>query len=56
MKRTLRPSIKIALEIITTILSLFLITVNDFSATALPTIVLALAIVLLNLKVLEELG
>lgn len=56
MKRTLRPSIQLTLEVITAVLSIFLISINDFSIGALPIILLAVAIVGFNLRVLEVYG
>lgn len=54
MNRTLRPSIQILLEVITGILSILLISINDFSIGALPVILLAVGVVAFNLTVLER--
>lgn len=56
MNRTLRPSIQILLEVITGILSILLISINDFSIGALPVILLAVGVVAFNLTVLERYG
>lgn len=56
MNRTLRPSIQILLEVITGILSILLISINDFSIGALPIILLAVGVVAVNLTVLERYG
>ena len=56
MNRTLRPSIQILLEVITGILSILLISINDFSIGALPIILLAVGVVAFNLTVLERFG
>ena len=56
MNRTLRPSIQILLEVITGILSILLISINDFSIGALPVILLAVGVVAFNLTELERLG
>ena len=56
MNRTLRPSIQILLEVITGILSILLISINDFSIGALPAILLAVGVVAFNLSVLERFG
>lgn len=56
MNRTLRPSIQILLEVITGILSILLISINDFSIGALPVILLAIGVVAFNLTVLERFG
>jgi len=56
MNRTLRPSIQILLEVITGILSILLISINDFSIGALPVILLAVSVVAFNLTVLERFG
>ncbi len=56
MNRTLRPSIQILLEVITGILSILLISINDFSIGALPVILLAVGVVAFNLTVLERFG
>lgn len=56
MNRTLRPSIQTLLEVITGILSILLISVNDFSIGALPIILLAVGVVAVNLTVLERYG
>lgn len=56
MNRTLRPSIQILLEVITGILSILLISINDFSIGALPVILLAVGVVAFNLSVLERFG
>ncbi len=56
MNRTLRPSIQTLLEVITGILSILLISVNDFSIGALPVILLAVGVVAFNLSVLERFG
>jgi hypothetical protein len=56
MNRTLRPSIQTLLEVITGILSILLISVNDFSIGALPVILLAVGVVAFNLTVLERFG
>lgn len=56
MNRTLRPSIQILLEVITGILSVLLISINDFSIGALPVILLAVGVVAFNLTMLERFG
>ena len=56
MNRTLRPSIQTLLEVITGILSILLISINDFSIGALPIILLAVGVVAFNLTVLERFG
>lgn len=56
MNRTLRPSIQILLEVITGILSILLISINDFSISALPVILLAVGVVAFNLTILERFG
>lgn len=56
MNRTLRPSIQTLLEVITGILSILLISINDFSIGALPAILLAVGVVAFNLTVLERFG
>lgn len=56
MNRTLRPSIQILLEVITGILSVLLISINDFSIGALPVILFAVGVVAFNLTVLERFG
>lgn len=56
MNRTLRPSIQILLEVITGILSILLISINDFSIGALPVILLAVGVIAVNLTVLERYG
>ena len=56
MNRTLRPSIQILLEVITGILSILLISINDFSIGALPVILLAVGVIAFNLTVLERFG
>lgn len=56
MNRTLRPSIQILLEAITGILTILLISINDFSIGALPIILLAVGVVAFNLSVLERYG
>jgi hypothetical protein len=56
MNRTLRPSIQTLLEVITGILSILLISINDFSIGALPVILLAVGVVAFNLTVLERFG
>lgn len=56
MNRTLRPSIQILLEVITGILSILLISINDFSIGALPVILLAVGVIVFNLTVLERFG
>ena len=56
MNRTLRPSIQILLEVITGILSILLISINDFSIGALPVILLAVGVIAFNLSVLERFG
>ena len=56
MNHTLRPSIQILLEVITGILSILLISINDFSIGALPVILLAVGVVAFNLSVLERFG
>lgn len=56
MNRTLRPAIQMALEIITGVLTIMLISINDFSIEALPIILLAVAVVGFNLHVLERFG
>lgn len=56
MNRTLRPAIQMTLEIITGVLTIILISINDFSIEALPIILLAVAVVGFNLHVLERYG
>ena len=56
MNRTLRPAIQMALEIITMVLTIMLISINDFSIEALPIVLLAVAVVGFNLHVLERYG
>ena len=56
MNRTLRPAIQMTLEIITGVLTIILISINDFSIEALPIILLAVAVVGFNLTVLERYG
>ena len=56
MNRTLRPAIQMALEIITMVLTIMLVSINDFSIKALPIILLAVAAVGFNLHVLERYG
>lgn len=54
MKRTLRPSIRTALETITMFLTICLVSINDFTISALPIILLALGIVITNLVILRK--
>ena len=54
MKRTLRPSIRTALEIVTAILAVMLVCINDFTVGALPFIIIAICVVVFNLKILNE--
>jgi hypothetical protein len=56
MNRTLRPAIQMALEIITMVLTIMLVSINDFSIEALPIVLLAVAVVGFNLHVLERYG
>lgn len=56
MKRHLRKSIEILLTIATMILIMFVITINDFSLKALPTIVAILTIITFNLIILKKYG
>ena len=54
MKRTLKPTVRIMLECITTFLAVCLISINDFELTAIPLILLVLLVVAFNLKILEK--
>ena len=54
MKRTLRPSIRFALETITMFLGICLVSINDFTLGAIPVILLVIAIIIANVKILEK--
>lgn len=54
MKRTLRPSIRTALEVITIFLTICLVSINDFELSALPIILLTFGIVVGNLYILRK--
>ena len=56
MKRHLRKSIEITLTIITMIQVLFIITINDFNLSAIPTILLVIAMIMLNIYILAKYG
>ena len=56
MKRTLRPCVQVALEIIASVLAIFLLSVNDFSIGALPVILLVFALLIADVKILEVFG
>ena len=56
MKRHLRKSIEITLTIITMIQVLFIITINDFNLSAIPTILLTIAMIMLNIYILAKYG
>lgn len=53
MKRKLRPCVRSALSAITLALGILLIGINDFSISALPLILLMIAIVIVNVKILD---
>ncbi len=53
-KRTLRPEIRTALEIITAALILCFASLEDFELNALPALIGAFALLMVNLKVLEK--
>lgn len=53
MKRKLRPSIRTALTLVTMFLGMMLVSIDDFSLSALPLILGVLGIVVLNVKILE---
>lgn len=53
MKRKLRPSIRTTLTLITMFLGMMLVSIDDFSLSALPLILGVLGIVVLNVKILE---
>ena len=54
MKRKLRPSIRFMLECITITLGIMLVSINDFSMSALPFILIAIGIEFMNIKILEK--
>ena len=56
MKRHLRKSIEITLTIITMAQILFVITINDFNLSAIPTILLTIAMIVLNIYILAKYG
>lgn len=56
MNRTLKPWIQTTLEIITAVLTVSLISINDFSISALPFILLVFGLVILNTWILEVFG
>lgn len=54
MKRTLRPSIRFTLQTITMLLGICVVSINDFDIKALPVIILAIGIIMMNVKILEK--
>jgi len=54
MKRKLRPSIRKALEIITVMLGICLMSVYDFELRAIPFLLLAVIAEICNVKILEK--
>lgn len=54
MKRTLRPSIRIALETITIFLSVLMVSIDDFNLSALPLIAIIALIIFVNIKILKK--
>lgn len=54
MKRTLRPSIRIALETITIFLSILMVSIDDFDFSALPLIAIIALIIFVNIKILKK--
>ena len=54
MKRTLRPSIRIALETITIFLSIVMVSIDDFNFSALPLITVIALIICVNIKILKK--
>jgi len=54
MKRKLRPSIRTALTAITTILVFMLAGLDDFTLGAIPMILGAMAVIGINVKILEN--
>lgn len=54
MKRKLRPSIRTALALVTMFLGIMLVSIDDFSLSALPLIMGVFGIVVLNVKILES--
>ena len=56
MKRHLRKSIEILLTITTMIQVLFIITINDFSLSAIPTILLIIVMIIFNSYILMKYG
>lgn len=53
-RRKLRPAIRTALEIITMFLVVMVASINDFSLSAIPVILLAIVTIAFNLEVLEN--
>ena len=53
MKRKLRPSIRTALTLITMFLGMMLVSIDDFSLSALPLIMGVFGIVVLDVKILD---
>ena len=56
MKRHLRKEIEIILSVITMILILFVVTINDFNLKAVPMILTILSIITFNLYILKKYG
>lgn len=56
MKRYLRKEVEIALTVITMILILFVVTIDDFSLKAIPMILATLSIITFNLYILKKYG
>lgn len=53
MNRKLRPSIRFMLMLVTMMLALLLVSIDDFSLSALPLIVGAIGVMALNVKILD---
>jgi len=53
MKRKLRPGIRTALSIIAIALGIFLASIEDFSLSALPMILLIIGIEIADIKILD---
>lgn len=53
-RRKLRPAIRTILEVITMFLGIMVISISDFTFSAIPVILLMIATIIINVEILEK--